>query len=168
MSRGAIVAMLLAVVGVGCSGSSNGQQDGSTGGSRLIGQPCEVNGQCWSNQCLTDAFLLGLLKRDGGINTYGGYCFLFPCMNDQECGENGHCFDGHAYGVPTSVCLKLCETAADCTDLEGQPRANYECVRDVVPDSGATPLSGCGPIGLIEAAQSDGGVVTPAEDAGTD
>ena len=156
MRQSAILASIAVLALVGCGGGSS-QHDAAAqdGGNRPVGSPCDRNGDCKSVQCLSDPILLGLIGRDGGASTYGGYCFLFPCSDDAQCGDGAHCFDGTPFGAPTSFCLRVCQTPADCKDLQGQPRPNYECIQDVVPDSGATPLSGCVPGGLI---QFDGGV----------
>jgi len=159
----AVLALVAAFGCWGCGGSSSTQQDASSSGNKLVGEPCAKNSECLSNQCLTDEVAVGLGLS--GVQTHGGYCILFPCdpaKNDADCGQGAHCFDGTPYGASMWICLKTCEAGmSECT------RADYECFTDYLgaPDGG-TPRHGCIPAGLI---QWDGGTEDAgAADAGTD
>ncbi|MBI5481293.1 MAG: hypothetical protein HY906_20715 [Deltaproteobacteria bacterium] len=162
MSKSAFVALMVALVVHGCGGSGSTQQDASSSGNKLVGEPCERNGDCKSVQCLTDEVAKTLLTHD--VFTYGGYCILFPCdpaRNDTDCGPGAHCFNGQPYGADMWICLHTCDNGpSECT------RQNYECFEDFAGAAdGGTPRKGCIPAGLI---QFDGGVdAAPPEDAAT-
>ena len=152
MTRSVLGALILALAAFGCGGGTPVQQDASTTGNKLVGEPCTKNGDCKSVQCLTDEVAFTLLQHT--VMTYGGYCILFPCdpaKNDTDCGEGAHCFNGEPYGADMWICLKTCDTTHTCE------RQDYECFEDLanIPDGGGTARWGCIPNGLI---QFDGGV----------
>jgi hypothetical protein len=161
-TTGFIAAM--AVIGLlGCGGGSE-QNDAAPqqdGGGKLIGEACGTNGQCVSKQCLTDEIAYQLLTHE--VYTYGGYCIHFPCdpaLNDADCGEGAHCFNGQAYGADMWICLKTCDSgqSSACGRFDDAGVPNYECFQDLanIPDGGSVSAArwGCIPVGLI---QFDGG-----------
>lgn len=157
MTRSVLGAVILALATYGCGGGGDDdpQQDASVA-NKLIGEACESNGQCISKQCLTDEIAYQLLTHD--VYTYGGYCIHFPCdpaMNDADCGQGAHCFNGEPYGADMWICLKTCDTGQVSECGRG---ADYECFQDLanIPDGGTAGAArwGCIPKGLI---QFDGG-----------
>ncbi len=155
MTRSVLGALILALATFGCGGGNDNPQDASTSGNKLVGEACAKNGECQSNQCLTDEIAYTLLTHE--VYTHGGYCIKFPCeptLNDADCGQGAHCFNGMPYGADMWICLKTCNTG----NVSECGRADYECFQDLanIPDGGTTAdvQWGCIPTGLI---QFDGG-----------
>jgi len=76
----------------------------------------EVGG--WT--CLTDELIEDLAEGEFSAEIPAGYCTRLICLGDGKCGPGAFCADLEQYlGMSFSVCLKSCDTNADCREDEG-------------------------------------------------
>jgi hypothetical protein len=86
---------------------------------RNTGAACTSAAQCTglNAQCLTQFTNVPVV---GTLGFPGGYCSS-DCGPAGDCGADGYCLDGSAFGMPT-LCTKKCTQASECRTGEG-----YQC-----------------------------------------
>ena len=94
--------------------------------SNVIGQACDdqdPDNPCVGKQCITKSFLEGLGLVSERIEVQNGMCSMLNCQSDEDCGEQGVCFNTQPLsGLPVKICLAACKTLIDCRWQE-----NYSC-----------------------------------------
>ena len=121
--------------------------------SNTVGMGCESDDQCDDGQlCMTSQVLSTLRQPEEGtepLQIPGGFCTVFPCTEDIECGAAGTCISGALFdpgAAGLSICLGTCDGLSDC-----RWREQWSCFD---PDSlGIEAPDVCLPDGLIVLAE---------------
>ncbi len=114
---------------------------------------CET-GECFTRETL--AHQAGQLGADWPYDISGGMCSRFLCMNDDQCGDEGFCFNVAPLfeaPIPIGLCLKYCKEYSDCRFAEG-----YVCYFTGVPGERA-----CLPHEIVADIPCGDGICGPTE-----
>ena len=124
---------------------------------KKTGTPCVEDYECAGDLCLDKEFLGSF---DLEYEVPGGACTKLPCIDNDECGDGGFCFNTLPFsGMPLSLCLPACEDSGDCRYSEG-----YQCYTDpLLPDDSA-----CLPGSIVVAIRCDDALCDENEKANPD
>lgn len=83
-----------------------------------IGYSCDANNTddiCTGKQCISKEFLATFGLSSSRIEVPNGMCSILNCQADEDCGEQGVCFNTLPLsGLPIKICLAACTHLIDC------------------------------------------------------